>query len=436
MYTCTDKSRDGNKIIGYTLYDPEVGYTFVKSQELKNAIFNNKVQVNNLKLTSDGRLIDCKPEESYANNPGQIITITSKQEGDNLIDTMVDYIVRISPKSFNDIALNNKKPLGISKDTLDFDDWHKSSRKPRAWDVLAGFKYIASSCQVNKTISSYHHCYVNVNGNTESFPSLNITLSKYDLNTKKRTLTPELNEAVIADVKKLEATDNEGDIILSVAIAAKLSRNTSYGENSAPYVDYTAYIGYDIIYEAEKGKANPKSYNHNPIIETAYTKALADRINAILDVSELDFYKLLMDQCAKGRTPYEYRGSTSNYIKEDFSAIKHELNNSRLYMLKNAKSVKNSSKKLAELRSLIGIKLLTALFSGISSKQGNGALQVDNKGLQQSIHDGANVEFLNRDQMYQDGIDRAKQSIAKTENNSTFNQKASKGGLMGAFKRS
>lgn len=57
IWTCESKSRDGVRIIGYTLIDEGGNRKYVKPQELKNAMFNNWVQVDNLKLTKDGRLM-------------------------------------------------------------------------------------------------------------------------------------------------------------------------------------------------------------------------------------------------------------------------------------------------------------------------------------------------------------------------------------------
>lgn len=44
MWTCESKSRDGVRIIGYTLMDEGGNRKYVKPQELKNAMFNGSFQ--------------------------------------------------------------------------------------------------------------------------------------------------------------------------------------------------------------------------------------------------------------------------------------------------------------------------------------------------------------------------------------------------------
>ena len=58
--TCVKKERDKhNNIVGYILRGENgSGITRVTPEELKKAILDNRIHVNNLKLTSDGRLID------------------------------------------------------------------------------------------------------------------------------------------------------------------------------------------------------------------------------------------------------------------------------------------------------------------------------------------------------------------------------------------
>jgi hypothetical protein len=60
VLTCVQKVRNNQGvIISYIMQDTETGATQpIEAANLKYAIFNNKVAVNNLKLTSDGRLID------------------------------------------------------------------------------------------------------------------------------------------------------------------------------------------------------------------------------------------------------------------------------------------------------------------------------------------------------------------------------------------
>ena len=58
---CIEKVRDkNNRIIGYILLDQSGNKLKIKSDALKNAIKNNKIEVLNLTLTSDNRLIASK----------------------------------------------------------------------------------------------------------------------------------------------------------------------------------------------------------------------------------------------------------------------------------------------------------------------------------------------------------------------------------------
>jgi len=61
---CIEKVRDkNNRVIGYTLIDQSGNKLNIKSDALKNAIRNNKVEVINLTLTSDNRLISGKEKK-------------------------------------------------------------------------------------------------------------------------------------------------------------------------------------------------------------------------------------------------------------------------------------------------------------------------------------------------------------------------------------
>ena len=63
-YTCIHKIRDGKgNIVGYKLKDESGRIIQVSSRDLKNQISNGKVQVENLTLTSDGRLVDAAEEK-------------------------------------------------------------------------------------------------------------------------------------------------------------------------------------------------------------------------------------------------------------------------------------------------------------------------------------------------------------------------------------
>ena len=57
--TCTEKLRDkNNRIVGYELQDCNGKKMRFTSEQVKQAVFLQQITVTNLKLTSDGRLID------------------------------------------------------------------------------------------------------------------------------------------------------------------------------------------------------------------------------------------------------------------------------------------------------------------------------------------------------------------------------------------
>lgn len=64
---CTEKIRDKNgKITEYVLQDTLGGVMRVDGKTLKNYLINNQLEINNLKLSLDGRIIDKKLELSLA----------------------------------------------------------------------------------------------------------------------------------------------------------------------------------------------------------------------------------------------------------------------------------------------------------------------------------------------------------------------------------
>lgn len=63
MILCINKFRDNsNNIVGYRLQDTEnMAIQDVEAYFLKTRIRKGMIKVDNLKLTSDGRLVDCNP---------------------------------------------------------------------------------------------------------------------------------------------------------------------------------------------------------------------------------------------------------------------------------------------------------------------------------------------------------------------------------------
>lgn len=65
--TCIQKFRDKRGVIvGYRLQDSNGAVNDVNSLQLKQAIRDGRVSITNLRLTSDGRLVDCGAKEGTA----------------------------------------------------------------------------------------------------------------------------------------------------------------------------------------------------------------------------------------------------------------------------------------------------------------------------------------------------------------------------------
>ena len=77
---CVQKIRNkNNTIIGYKIQDSQGNIRDISSKDLKQAIVKGTVDVINLKLTSDNRLIDIQPvEQTPQNKKVQYVTITRK----------------------------------------------------------------------------------------------------------------------------------------------------------------------------------------------------------------------------------------------------------------------------------------------------------------------------------------------------------------------
>ena len=80
--TCIQKLRDEHNIIkGYIVQDTQGNKQQLEATQLKEWIFMGHIKIDNLKLTSDGRLIDAKPEEISEHD---IIALDSIKAGKTL----------------------------------------------------------------------------------------------------------------------------------------------------------------------------------------------------------------------------------------------------------------------------------------------------------------------------------------------------------------
>lgn len=107
--TCTEKLRDkNNRIVGYELQDCNGKKMRFTSEQVKQAVFLQQITVTNLKLTSDGRLIDntesAKPDgqlKSDGNNQLALINKLKNMTCTQIMQLSIDDIAHIIEKMSN-----------------------------------------------------------------------------------------------------------------------------------------------------------------------------------------------------------------------------------------------------------------------------------------------------------------------------------------------
>ena len=117
--TCTEKLRDkNNRIVGYELQDCNGKRMRFTSEQVKQAVFLQQITVTNLKLTSDGRLID---NTEPAKSDGQL-----KSDGNNqlaLINKLKNMkCYQIMQLSIDDLAHIIEKMSNIKLEEIPFGD--------------------------------------------------------------------------------------------------------------------------------------------------------------------------------------------------------------------------------------------------------------------------------------------------------------------------
>lgn len=117
--TCTEKLRDkNNRIVGYELQDCNGKKMRFTSEQVKQAVFLQQITVTNLKLTSDGRLID---NTESVKSDGQL-----KSDGNNqlaLINKLKNMkCYQIMQLSIDDLAHIIEKMSNIKLEEIPFAD--------------------------------------------------------------------------------------------------------------------------------------------------------------------------------------------------------------------------------------------------------------------------------------------------------------------------
>ena len=116
---CIQKIRDNSgKICGYTLIDLHGKIMHISSAELKMMLTKNDIQVLNLKLTKDNRIISIESESKDIENK-----INEYEDKHNKkINDYIEYKYRLLKKAgFDDIHIAYKESYSSVSDTLYFD---------------------------------------------------------------------------------------------------------------------------------------------------------------------------------------------------------------------------------------------------------------------------------------------------------------------------
>ena len=104
---CIKKLRDSsNKIYGYRLQDTDGKVLDVKSDALKNAIANKQIEITNLILTSDGKIVSKTHSDARSTAVNERVTCNKVITTDSEIDS----------------AITKARMIGLSVTTIDVED--------------------------------------------------------------------------------------------------------------------------------------------------------------------------------------------------------------------------------------------------------------------------------------------------------------------------
>lgn len=132
--TCIQKVRDPQgKIVSYLLEDEGHNQKIVEPLNLKAAIINGAAQVTNLKLTSDGRLIDSNPNEG--NTKDDILAIQDEYNAKKFIEHIVEYLNTLGIKATLE-KLDTRTGIGVrSCAVIEFNNGHLVGTSGNALDI-------------------------------------------------------------------------------------------------------------------------------------------------------------------------------------------------------------------------------------------------------------------------------------------------------------
>ena len=77
-YICIEKIKQGNKITAYKIIDGNSSIMQVNADNLKQSIKEKEIEVINLKLTSDNRLVSIKLDKRDYENKSNTVLLKSR----------------------------------------------------------------------------------------------------------------------------------------------------------------------------------------------------------------------------------------------------------------------------------------------------------------------------------------------------------------------
>lgn len=177
--TCTEKFRDkNNRIVGYELHDSNGIRLRFSSKQVKQAIFLQQITIKNLKLTSDGRLID---NTESVKSDGQLKSLENNQLAlINKLKNMRCY--QIMRLSVDDIAHLIEKLSNIKLEETPFmvgdDSWDEPG-KLYFYRCMPFFitKYVNFDCKHCDESMKEHLCNIVI-----PFPTDSTKWQKYNAN--------------------------------------------------------------------------------------------------------------------------------------------------------------------------------------------------------------------------------------------------------------
>ena len=181
--TCTEKLRDkNNRIVGYELQDCNGKRMRFTSEQVKQAVFLQQIRIVNLKLTSDGRLID---NTESVKSDGQL-----KSDGNNqlaLINKLKNMkCYQIMKLSIDDIAHIIEKMSNIKLEEIPFINYETGDSIGKLYFsgctpflIAKRIDIDCKYCWENKTDEHdrIEDCYVEI-----PFPSDSTEYQKYNAN--------------------------------------------------------------------------------------------------------------------------------------------------------------------------------------------------------------------------------------------------------------